>query len=147
MAVYRMACTPRSGYGPVGAAAWKDHGLVGLCPEFWNYEAFPDVETCPAVSGGRGHRYFIDNGEELASTQFAVLIHELVHLYNTRDMGALRGEVYYAQDCVNLDAQQSLENANNWAFYAACEFQIYYFRMRREFTLIFIFGLQKLIGI
>ena len=54
----------------------------------------------------------------LRSTQFAVLVHELVHVYNRFDS---REEVYRMNDVVGLGAERSLENAQNYASYAACE--------------------------
>lgn len=55
----------------------------------------------------------------LRTTQFAVLVHELVHVYNRFDA---REEVYDLQDVVGLNATRSLENAQNFASYAAGEF-------------------------
>ena len=54
----------------------------------------------------------------LRTTQFAVLVHELVHVYNGFDE---RVEVYDLVDVVGLNASRSLGNAQNFASYAAGE--------------------------
>ncbi len=54
----------------------------------------------------------------LGSTQYAVLVRELVHVYNRFDN---REEVYDLVYVVGLDASRSLENAQNFASYAAGE--------------------------
>ena len=73
----------------------------------------------------------IVNGEveteplQLRSTKFATLVHELVHVYNrfdrTQDVFDGTGEVYNLTDVVGLNAVRSLENAQNFAYYAAGE--------------------------
>ena len=64
----------------------------------------------------------MDSGWGLRDTKFAILVHELVHLYNPLDGAAKTAEKYWAQDCVDLGVQESVGNAENWALYAACKF-------------------------
>ena len=118
--MYNMACFERPQF-PVVASAFPDHGLVVLCPDFWTLKAFPNIDDCPAVSGRRRHRKFVEYGSGLIYSQFASLLHELIHLYNPVDGGLELGEVYTAQDCTNLDSRKSIRNAGNWALYAAGE--------------------------
>ena len=130
LAVYRMLCATRPGFEAVSAGALPIHGLVCLCPYFWTHAAFPEVDDCPTVSGRRGQRRFVDDDGGFGETQFAVLVHELVHLYNPIDGGLEYAEVYSAQECVELDARQSVRNAENWALYAAGEslLQVWFLR-------------------
>ena len=51
-------------------------------------------------------------------SQFATLVHELVHLYSPFEEDGF-GERYRIQDLVELDAEDSLRNAGNYAAYAA----------------------------
>lgn len=120
LATYKMACfgQPES---PLAASALPYHGVVVLCPSFWTFKAFPSMDDCPAVSGRRGHKEFVEYGSGLIYNQFAVLVHELVHLYNPVDQEFELGEVYSAQECTNLNSRRSVRNANNWALYAAGE--------------------------
>ncbi|KAI4219197.1 MAG: hypothetical protein L6R36_008500 [Xanthoria steineri] len=117
--VYRMVCTP-AGRKPSHAAGLPLDGTVILCPEFWKEERdFPGEEDCPVVEGRRRNRKFMDSGWGLRDTKFAILVHELVHLYNPLDAAAKTAEKYRAQDCVDLGVQESVGNAENWALYAA----------------------------
>lgn len=88
---------------------------------FWIHAAFPDNDNCPAVGRRGGQRTFVDSCRELSYTQFAILVHELAHLYDARAGGSEQAEVYSAQACVALDPLKSLQNAGNYALYAACE--------------------------
>ncbi|KAL8970403.1 MAG: hypothetical protein Q9183_001544 [Haloplaca sp. 2 TL-2023] len=108
-----------SRFGRAQSSAQPAIGSVAVCPKFWTRPDFPNNDGCPAVSGRRGRRRFIENGTGLTDTRFAILIHELVHLYNPNDNGFDQGEVYDVQSCADLDAGESLGHASNYALYAA----------------------------
>ncbi|KAL8734116.1 MAG: hypothetical protein Q9181_003305 [Wetmoreana brouardii] len=115
---YNIVCPSRIS-GPVPAGSLPYHGLMVICPPFWTRATFPYGDGCPAVGGRRGQRRFVDTGADLSDTQFAIIVHELMHLYNPRDAVTKQGEAYSAQDCLELDPQKSIQNAGNFALYAA----------------------------
>ena len=115
--IFKQSCVDHPNL-TISAATFPTSGLIALCPEFWKLETFPVHEDCPAVSGRRGHRKFDDLGLGLTSTKFAVLLHELTHLYNPLE-DFEDPEVYTAEGCLQLDAQKSISNAGNLAIYAA----------------------------
>ena len=88
--------------------------VVAVCPYFWTVPRVARRSACPWVEDGR----LMTEPWNLRTTQFAVLVHELVHIYNRFDG---REEVYDMEDLVGLSAKRSLENAQNFATYAAGE--------------------------
>ncbi|KAL8670185.1 MAG: hypothetical protein Q9168_005263 [Polycauliona sp. 1 TL-2023] len=120
MPAYRAICTPPR-RPPRHAVCLPPEGAIGLCPKFWEEAEFPTIEDCPSVVGRRGAKRFADSGSSLRDTRFAILIHELTHLYNPLDAATKRREVYDAQGCVDLDKSESVANVQNWALYATCE--------------------------
>ena len=89
--------------------------IVAVCPVFWTLPRIVRRPACPRVArDGR----LLTEPWNLRTTQFAVLVHELVHIYNRFDR---REEVYNLMDLVDLSAEKSLENAQNFASYAAGE--------------------------
>ena len=91
-------------------------GIIAICPIFWNLPRIARRPACPRVANNE----FTENGWTLATTQYAVAVHELVHLYNVQDN--MRAEVYDIWGAVNLTATKSFENAQNFAYYAACKY-------------------------
>lgn len=61
----------------------------------------------------------MSDGWHLARTQYAILVHELAHVYNPGTL--VVEEKYGIPETVDLDAEQSFGNAQNFAFYAAGE--------------------------
>ena len=89
--------------------------IVAVCPIFWTLPHIARRPACPRVArDGR----LLTEPRNLRTTQFAVLVHELVHVYNRFDR---MEEVYDLMDLVDLSAEKSLENAQNFASYAAGE--------------------------
>ncbi|KAL8653594.1 MAG: hypothetical protein Q9226_003788 [Calogaya cf. arnoldii] len=123
LANFNTYCNPPSNRHPSHAAALPLLGAVVLCPAFWDLPDFPHEHDCPRVMGRKGRRQFVDNGKELRDTKFAVLVHELVHLYNTegegRDRANEREEVYDIRELVGLRKEEAVGNAESWAVYAA----------------------------
>ncbi|KAI4191169.1 MAG: hypothetical protein L6R41_000306 [Letrouitia leprolyta] len=119
--VFLYVCGPRPpSFQHHLASALVAHGTVVLCPAFWDFDTFPDVDDCVPVAGRRGRKRFLDSGRSLGDTRFSVLVHELIHLYNPLDRSANRtDEVYDIQQCAaDLDKDESVSNAQNWAYYA-----------------------------
>ncbi|KAL8684455.1 MAG: hypothetical protein Q9224_006341, partial [Gallowayella concinna] len=116
-----MCGLSQPGHKMIGAAAFPTSGLLIICPHFWTSPTFPraGVDTCPLVTyGDRRHRRFAEDGRALMNTQFALLVRELARLYNPLMRGPAE-EVDGAQECLELDAENSIRNAGNWALYAA----------------------------
>jgi len=99
----------------VGGVA-RNTGIISLCPIFFRLPRIARRSACPAVE----NNVFATNGLNLARTQYAILVHELAHIYNPGTLVA--EEKYKIQETVELDAEGSFENAQNWADYAAGEF-------------------------
>ena len=90
--------------------------IISICPIFWTLPHVALKAACPRVNiDGK----LLTEPFNLRTTQFAVLVHELVHVYNAFDN---KQEVYDMEDVVGLSAARSLENAQNYASYAAGEF-------------------------
>ena len=92
----------------------KNSGFVTICPIFWQLPRIPHKESCPKVARNQ----FTTNGWLLASNQYAITVHELVHLFNRHDV--MKSEVYDLRDAFDLNATRSLENAQTFGYYAAC---------------------------
>ncbi|KAL8672967.1 MAG: hypothetical protein Q9168_002600 [Polycauliona sp. 1 TL-2023] len=120
-------CDPQQGHELVSARGWPASGSLILCPDFWTHPAFPNgTEDCPLVAGRRGFQKFAveENGSALTDTQFGILIHELVRMYNPLDKELEEGgpsDIDGAKECFELDKEQSIQNAANWVLYAACK--------------------------
>ena len=87
---------------------------LSICPIFWTLPRVARKAACPWVANGK----LLTEPWNLRTTQYAVLVHELVHVYNRVDN---RHELYNLQDVADLNATRSLENAQNFASYAAGE--------------------------
>ena len=92
----------------------KNSGFVTICHSFWQLPKIPRRESCPGVA----HNQFDANGWLLATNQYAILVHELVHLFNKND--DMKKEKYDLREAFDLNATRSLENAQNFGYYAAC---------------------------
>ena len=88
--------------------------IVSICPIFWTLPRIARKAACPWVANGE----LLTEPWNLVTTQYAVLVHEMVHVYNRFDV---REEVYQMGDVIGLDATRSLGNAQNFASYAAGE--------------------------
>ena len=93
--------------------------IISICPLFWTLPHVALKAACPQVNS---YGELLTEPYNLRTTQFAVLVHELVHVYNTFED---QQEVYDMEDLVGLSAAESLENAQNYASYAAGEFCVY----------------------
>ena len=90
--------------------------IISICPIFWTLPRIARKAACPWVANGE----LLTEPWNLRTTQYAVLVHELVHIYNRFDE---RGEVYDLAHVVGLNASRSLGNAQNFASYAAGEWR------------------------
>lgn len=89
---------------------------IFLCDDWfdWPDEPGPPRIACPRL---RFNRFRTNDHDVLVGNKYASLIHELAHLYNSQDV--VGNEVYGIMDAILLDAQRSLQNANNFALYAS----------------------------
>lgn len=87
--------------------------MVAICPHFWLLPHIAHKTACPRIVNGK----VLIEPTSLIVTQFGILVHELVHIYNRFDDSWQ--EVYTFDDVVGLDAIRSVENAQNYATYAA----------------------------
>ena len=92
--------------------------FVVLCPPMWNLPTGLTADSCPDVIGRRSRRRFSPNNDGLMRSQFAGVLHELVHLYNPFEEEGFK-EAYSIQDLVDLNATDSLQNPQNYVAYAA----------------------------
>ena len=84
----------------------------------WNLPTRLTADSCPDIIGRRSRRRFSPNNDALMRSQFAGVLHELVHLYNPFEVEGFK-ETYLIQDLVELNATDSLQNAQNYVAYAA----------------------------
>lgn len=104
-------------------AILTEEPIIVICPLWFMLDAFPGDDPayppCPSV---RNNQAITDpNSPGLVFNQFSVLVHELAHMYNKKDARYAEGEVYGVEGAIELDAQQSLANAQNFAHYASGE--------------------------
>ena len=93
----------------LGGSNW-----ITLCPYYWTLGGIPAARQCPSVVNNE----LTPNNAILVWNQFGVLVHELAHMYGVQT----DEETFMIQDAVNLDATQSVANAQNYAMYAAGRF-------------------------
>jgi len=95
---------------------------IFLCPSFWNLEQEePDSTDCPRLR----RNALTPNDGTLTLNQQSVLVHELAHMYGASGFHVPRDgkkEVYLPMEAVNLNAADSLLNAENFALYYTCKF-------------------------
>ena len=107
--------------GGTRAFTMQPEKVVFFCPSFWTMRRAARKAACPVIVNGEVETEPL----QLRSTKFATLVHELVHVYNkfdhTQDVFDNTEEVYNLTDVVGLNAVGSLENAQNFAYYAAGE--------------------------
>lgn len=97
--------------------------MLAICPVFWTLPHVAWKAACPWVVNGE----LLTEAGNLGSMQYAVLVHELVHVYNRFDV---KEEVYDLVDVVRLNASRSLGNAQNFASYATGELMLLSSAMR-----------------
>ena len=103
------------------AGVTRFSGIVHLCPQFFDIPRMPRRGACPRVDATTNRFEENNVGLGLAKTQYAVLVHELTHIYLTARGVQVQQEVYDIQGAVDLNASASFENAQNFAYYAAGE--------------------------
>jgi len=120
----QASCNDPMGFGRTVAGVARHSGIVHLCPIFFRLPRVPRRGACPRVDRATNRFEVGDNGLELGRNQFAILVHELAHVYLAeRGLGG-QEEVYGIQGTVEISASASLENAQNYGFYAAGEFPV-----------------------
>ena len=105
-------------YTRPGAYIVNPQKLVALCRIFWTEPPAARKTACPQIANGKA----LTEPTSLVETQYSILVHELVHIYNMFDDSWQ--EVYGFDDVVGLDAIRSVENAQNYAIYAAGQLRL-----------------------
>ena len=107
-------------YGYVRPIAYivNPQKMVAICPLFWTVPPVPRKTACPQIENGK----VLTEPTTLVTTQYTILVHELVHIYNRFDDSW--EEVFGFDDVVGLDAIRSVENAQNYAAYAAGQLRL-----------------------
>ncbi|KAI4273517.1 MAG: hypothetical protein LQ337_004568 [Flavoplaca oasis] len=86
-----------------------------LCDDFWTHLAtkqFPQVKGCPKVKYNRFH----PDDYRVMFNQFGTFVHEFAHTYTST---WVQEETYHPTAAVQLSAEESLKNPQNFALYAA----------------------------
>lgn len=89
-----------------------------ICPDFWTLPAGLTSGSCPKVVGYRA----TPNDEALIGSMYGTVVHMLANVYvpESLDYGnSVVEQVNDVQDAIELNATESLVNANNYALYAA----------------------------
>lgn len=110
------ACNSGGRYTTTVGGVPKNSGIVYLWPIFFYLPMVAQKAACPGVNPNANK--FVGSGLDLGRSQYAVLVHELVHVYHTMGIGEGM-ERYGIQETVELSAEKSLANPMNFAFYAA----------------------------
>ncbi|KAL8899207.1 MAG: hypothetical protein Q9207_006310 [Kuettlingeria erythrocarpa] len=101
----------------VAAAIVPNREIVILCDHFWTQMAdrpLPVRSDCPRVR----HNKFVPDDYRVMYNQFGTFVHEFAHAY-IRVWNPDNTETYNPTAAVNLSAERSLLNANNYALYAS----------------------------
>ena len=88
-----------------------------LCPEFFIIPELPPPDQCRAVNKYQSN--FYDYNPHIPNYQLWHLMHEVAHFYihdNPEE------EAYLLNECLRLNAIASVNNAENYIFYAASMF-------------------------
>lgn len=93
-------------------------GTIFLCSNFFEKSAFPTATNCPKVQFW-WNRYFSSTGHALRN-QFSIIVHELAHHYSPHPIVALQ-EVHDLNKIIYQNADFQLNNAANFAYFAACK--------------------------
>ncbi|KAL8727315.1 MAG: hypothetical protein Q9181_005755 [Wetmoreana brouardii] len=91
---------------------------IFLCPKYFTLNISPMGQYCPRVMDNMFER----TGYLLADFQKYSLIHEMVHFYLGRSSlgwDTNPKEIYKLNECVNLDAKNSLNNPMNYQYFVA----------------------------
>ena len=95
-----------------------------LCPLFFKSPAIPPSSRTGCLGVDPATNAFISNGAHIINFQLWHIMHELVHMYIYWSSGG-RLDFYHVNDCLSLSANQSVQNAQSYAFYAASALQIF----------------------
>ena len=120
--IYQEACnSPSVSYLPIQAGVAKHSAILYVCPSFFRLPSLPGPAACPRVNTTMNKFEPGDDGLQLSSSQFFVLVHEIAHLYLQAGGLGNWGEADGLDEAVALNATASRWSAINYAFYAAGE--------------------------
>lgn len=116
----------QDGYTDCLQAGAAGHALLGvriiiLCPDFFTFPAQPPRSKSQCLNVDPQHtNQFEGDGFSFSRYQLWILLHELAHVYIFVANGGL-SDVYWANECLNLPANESLMNAQSFTYYVASE--------------------------
>lgn len=107
--------------------------IMRMCPQYFALPPRAKLRDCPSV-----RRNKMAKAPDLILHQIGVLIHELAHKYGASgedeesafackeitepdEEVMIAEETFAIQDCVQLEAQKQIKNAQNYAYYVSCE--------------------------
>lgn len=118
LASVRGACTSHdaNAFSTLGANGLERN--IFICSNFFEKPAFPTAANCPKVQFW-WNRYFSSNGHALGN-QFSIIVYELAHHYSPHPIVAMQ-EVHDLNKIIYQNANFQLNNAANFAYFAACK--------------------------
>ena len=104
-----------------GIPAWfhPDFREIFLCPDFFRKSMDATQPPCLTVNKYQGN--FYQNGDMMTNYQLPIVMHELAHFYIQKTVGT-PSDSYDVNDCLRLNAGESVENAMNFEYYVASKF-------------------------
>ena len=96
---------------------------IVLCPDFFSYAPIPSMSKSTCLTVDPHFNRFRDTGKRMVNYQLWVILHELAHTYIYARNGQI-ADVSTANDCMSLSASSAVGNAQNYVYYAACEFSL-----------------------
>ena len=97
-----------------------DFPLIVLCPYFFEWPAIPPISKHSCSKVDSQSNAFADNGLGMIVFQMWAVMHELVHMYIYWSSGA-ELDLYDINQCLHLPESETVQNAQNYAFYAASQ--------------------------
>lgn len=106
----------------VPAASDSKTNDIFVFPLFWELMRGPSYAQCPGIEENKA----LPNDGRLVANQYGTLVHELadkyLHFGESREHWTASVESYNVQDAIELSEGDSLQNAQNYALLACCEF-------------------------
>ena len=94
--------------------------MIALCPHFFTWPAMPPMSKSNCLKVDSQAQFFSTSGRDMILFQLWVIMHELAHLYVHWTIGG-KMDFYNVNDCILLLANESVQNAQSYAFYAASQ--------------------------
>ncbi|KAL8920962.1 MAG: hypothetical protein Q9208_005988 [Pyrenodesmia sp. 3 TL-2023] len=115
-------------HGHVAGLSSAKTEAIYLPPLFFQLPRVPRPQQCPVFGAGayfrgRDAAVILHGDQELGSTQWGTIIHELVDKYlDFHGRQSHFRETYRLEECIRLPAFQQVINAENYSLFASCKF-------------------------